>query len=207
MWFIKTVQSVIKNWYIFSFIGLLFILVGARTLNTPYESFSVLAVLFSITFIVSGILEIIFSIQSRKIFDNWTWHFVLGLVNFFIGTLLLLQNEMSMLVLSLYVWITILLRSAWAIATGLELKKYYIKDWKVVVVLWVLWIIISFILLWNPAIAWLSIVFFTGMAFMLFGIFNIYLSVKLKNIHEISEKFGSKINELKWKIENSKILD
>ncbi|MGB3065991.1 DUF308 domain-containing protein [Sphingobacterium thalpophilum] len=63
--FFKTVRSSIKHWYIPLIVGILFIVLGFYTITTPVVSFLTLAYLFSWSFMISGILEIIFAVQNR----------------------------------------------------------------------------------------------------------------------------------------------
>lgn len=68
--FIKTVKNTVKHWYISLIIGVLFVISALYIFRTPLESYVSLSILFSSLFLVSGILEVIFSLSNRKEIDN-----------------------------------------------------------------------------------------------------------------------------------------
>lgn len=68
------------------------------------------------------------------------------------------------------------------IAWSIELKKFKISDFGWLLFLSILGVIFSFVLLWNPIFAGLTVAVFTGIALIAVGIFQIYLSFALKKI-------------------------
>lgn len=69
--FFQTFMKSIKYWYIPLIIGILFILIGGYVFTVPLETYVTLSTLFSISFIVSGLFDIFFSIQNQKILGGW----------------------------------------------------------------------------------------------------------------------------------------
>lgn len=192
----KKVRIAIDYWYIPLLIGLLFVGIGIWSFITPLAAYLTLAFLFSISFLVSGVFDIIFALSNRKKIDNWGWTLASGIIGLVVGILLLSNPLISITLLPLYVGFVILFRSIMAIVIAFNLKSYSVPDWKNLLFLGILGTIFSFVLLWNPLFAGLSLVYWTAFAFIALGIFYIYLSFKLKRIHDIPEK----IDELKEKI-------
>lgn len=64
--FFKTIQKTVKHWYVPAIIGALLTVLGIYLFTAPLETYVTLTVLFSISFLVKGILETWFSIQNRK---------------------------------------------------------------------------------------------------------------------------------------------
>ena len=99
----------------------------------------------------------------------------------------------------------VLYRSIMAISISLELRDYHIMDWGYLFGLGILGALFSFILLFNPGFAGLSLVVWTGLALVIVGIFNIYFSFKLKKLHDlpktISGQLKDKFNEVKEQIQ------
>ena len=70
----------------------------------------------------------------------------------------------------------------------------------------ILGLLFSFILIWNPLFAAITIVVWTGLAFIATGIFSVLISFRLKRLHNVAnsipEKFNQKYNSIRLEIEN-----
>ncbi|WP_424351313.1 HdeD family acid-resistance protein, partial [Lutimonas sp.] len=118
-----------KYWYLPLISGLIFIGVGIYGFAQPADSYVALAFVFSLSFLIVGIMDIFFAISNRKELEGWGWDLALGILTLLIGIVLLRHPEISILTLPLFVGFTMLFRSAMAIGNSLELKKYYINEW------------------------------------------------------------------------------
>lgn len=203
--FFKRVRGAIKYWYLPLLAGLFLIAIGIWTFMNPEDSYVALAFLFALSFAVTGLFESIFAIQNRELLDGWGWTLALGLLTLAVGVVMLMKPEISQVTLPFYVGFVILFRSFQAIGTALDLRSFRVLAWGNLMVLGVLGVILGFILLWNPLFAGLSVVVWTGLAFIVAGIYNIILSTKLKKIHDIPKKISKELmdryNELEKEME------
>ncbi|GAL67836.1 HdeD family acid-resistance protein [Jejuia pallidilutea] len=181
--FLKKVKESVKHWYLVLIVGILLISTGIWTFTHPKESYVALGFIFSISFLCTGILELLFAFLNRNEIENWIWILILGALNTLVGFMLISNTAISILGLSLYVGFVIMFRSLWAVATSIDLKNYGVKGWVNLMLVGVLGVVFSFILIRNPALAGMTLVFWTGIAFLLSGIFNTYLAFKMKNLH------------------------
>ncbi len=179
---IESIKDTIKHWYLPLILGLIFIAIGIWAIMTPTETYLSLAILFSVTFCVIGILEIIFSISHRKQLDGWGWTLTSGILGLIIGIILILNPQISIITLPLFVGFVVLYRSMMAIAWSIELKKYGVSNWGWLLFTGIVGVIFSFILLWNPFFAGLTVAVFTGIALITIGIFHIHFSIELKKL-------------------------
>ena len=193
--FVKKVKNSIKHWYIPLIVGLLFIGIGLMTMFKPAESYLGLAMLFIVAFIVGGLLEIIFAVSNKDVLDHWGWELASGILSFIIGIIMAMKPELSVVTLPFYVGFVIMFRSIFAISSSIELKKYGVMDWGNLMAMGILGLILSFILLWNPLFAGLTIVLWTGMAFVFVGGYSIYYSTKLRKLHKMGKEIREDINE------------
>ncbi|SUD91998.1 HdeD family acid-resistance protein [Psychrobacter phenylpyruvicus] len=184
----KTFTETIKHWYIPAIVGSIFIAVGIYTFVAPATSYVALSILFSLSFLFSGISEIVFSLTNRNEMDNWGWVFAFGILTTVIGGLLLANPAVSMATLTFYVGFLILFRSISALSFSLDLKDYGIGDWGAMMALAVIGLIFSIIMIWNPTFAGMTIVIWTGLAFITTGIFSLYMAFKLKKLNELPHK-------------------
>jgi len=187
---LQTVINSIKHWYIPLIIGIVLVLVGLYTFSTPAGSYLTLSAIFSISFFISGIMQVIFSIANRKELDSWGWYLVAGILYTLFGILLIAHPEISIVTLPFIVGFYALFQSINALGWSLDLQNLGVSSWSSIAIISVLGIIISFILLWNPTFAGLSLVVCTGVAFVLAGIAAIMLSLGLKKIKSTAGKIS-----------------
>src|SRR5690554_6532184 len=192
---LKAMTNTIKNWYIPLIVGVLFIGAGIFTFVFPESTYRTLALLFSISFLMAGRFEIIFSITNRNEMDNWGWTLIFGLVTFFFGLVLTLQIELSMLTLAVFVGFTLLFRSIAAISFAIDIKSYGVSQWGALLTLGIIGIVFSFILLVNPIFAGATIVTWLGITFVAVGLFNIFLSLKLKKVKHVAKNISKELRD------------
>lgn len=184
---IKRVKNVTKHWYLSLILGILFICTGIWVLRTPLESYLTLSIVFSVIIFISGISEIIYSITNRKETDNWGWVLAGGIIDLLLGIWLLSSPLLSIAVLPYIVSFFLMFRSMIAMGFAFDLKGFTDSGWGWLLALGILSLLLSFVLLWNPLLAGLTIVVWTGCAFITIGIYRIILSFKLKRLHNLSK--------------------
>ncbi|SJM66002.1 HdeD family acid-resistance protein [Psychrobacter piechaudii] len=189
----KTFTETIKHWYIPAIVGSIFIAVGIYTFAAPATSYVALSILFSLSFLFAGISEISFSLANKNEMDNWGWMLAFGTLTTVVGGLLLANPEVSMLTLSFYVGFLIIFRAISAISFSLDLKDYGISDWARLMALGVIGLIFGVLMVWKPTFAGMTIIIWTGLAFITTGIFSLYLSFKLKKLNELLQKMPEEL--------------
>jgi uncharacterized membrane protein HdeD (DUF308 family) len=171
-----------RNWVPELITGILFVAVGLWVFKTPASSYVALSIFFAITFLLTGIMKTSFAFSSRKYVAGWGWSFAGGIIDILIGVLLVSTPSLSITVLPLFIGFALLFRSAQAIGLSVELSRLRIPDWGWLLFFGILGLVLAFIMLWNPVFAGLSIVVYTVMAFISIGIFQIFLSFRLKKL-------------------------
>jgi uncharacterized membrane protein HdeD (DUF308 family) len=179
---IKTFSNVVKHWYLPLILGILFIFCGIWAFRSPIGTYLALSILFSVSFILSGIGDITFAVVNVKVLKSWGWYLVSGLISTLLGIYLVVYPGISMSILPFVVGFTLLFRSFLLLGFSFELKELGVKSWGWTTVLSVLCILFCFMLLSNPIFAGLSIVLFTSLSFIFSGIASIILSFSLKRI-------------------------
>ena len=181
----NNLRQTVKNWYLILILGIILIFVGIWVFNTPVLSYATLSILFAAAFLVTGILEIAYVISNSKEMEKWGWSLVSGIIDLLIGILLMALPATAMMFLAFYVGFGILFRSTLAIGRSIDLKRWHIAGWGYLLLIGILGLIFSFILIWNPIFAGLTIVFYTGMSFIMIGIFQVFLSFKLRKLKKM----------------------
>ena len=109
--FLKQIKQSVKHWYLHLIIGLVFIATGILAFTYPVHSYVALTIVFSISFLVSGIMEILFATTNRKVLENWGWTLVLGVFTALVGVMLIANPAISALTLPLYIGFMLMLHS------------------------------------------------------------------------------------------------
>lgn len=183
---IETTEQVVKKWYLPLIIGIVLVIMGIGTMITPASSYLALSVLFAIGFFVNGILETYFAIVNKS--ENWGWSLVMGILGIILGLMLLFNPALSAITLPFYVGFLLLFHSVTGIGIALHMKQNYVIDWGTLMVIAILGVLFSVILIFNPLLAGISIVLWTGFAFLASGFFSIYLSIRIRKLHKILKK-------------------
>jgi uncharacterized membrane protein HdeD (DUF308 family) len=181
---LESVTSPAKHWYLKLFLGIIFIIVGIWVLVTPVSAYIALSLLFAISFLVTGILQIIYAASNRKALAHWGWTLAIGILELLVGVLLLANPRLSMVVLPLYVGFVLLFRSITAMGWAFLLRKLQIRYWGWILAIGILGLMVSFVLLWDLLLTAFIIAAITGIAFLLTGISQIILSFRLKKWHK-----------------------
>lgn len=181
---LKTAQSTVKRWWISLILGVLFIVMGIWIFRTPLESFITLSIIFSMIILFSGIFGIIFSIAERKDLKGWGWYLTGGILDLVIGLLLVSHPVMTMAILPLYIGFWLLFQGIFSVGFSFQLNSYNVPNWGWLLFFGILTVLFAILLLANPIIASLSIVYMASFAFVFAGIFRVMLAFDLKRIHK-----------------------
>lgn len=193
--FLKTIKKTVKHWYVPAIIGGLLIVFGIYIFTTPLETYATLTMLFSLSFLFSGIAETLFSVQNRKIIEGWGWYLTGGIFNTVIGLMLLSRPEISAFTLPLVVGFTLMFRSIQGLGFSFELKNYGSLKWGNLAIASILGLVFSIILLFNPIFTGISLVVMTALAFIFSGITGIVLGFQLKKLKALPSKIRKELNE------------
>lgn len=192
--YLKTIKSTVKNWYVPLIVGTLLILLGIYTLRSPAGAYLALSLLFTWYFLISGIMEILFAVNNKDNIDGWGWHLAGGILYTLMGFMMMSNPAISITTLPFVIGFYALFKSFQMMSFAIELSHYRAKNWGWVLAFAILGIIFSFILIWNPLLAGMSLVIWTGMSVITLGIASCVFSFQLKKIKD----FPSKLSK-EWK--------
>lgn len=199
--FFKTIKNTVKYWYIPGIIGLILILFGLYLFSVPLATFLTLSMLFSLSFLLSGILEIFFSIQNKDELEGWGWYLTGAIFNLLIGLVLVLNPAIAAVTLPLFIGFSLLFRSFQGLGFSFELRNYGLKNWGYLTLASALGVVFSIILIANPIFTGISVGVLTALSFVFSGIVAIVLAFQLKRLKKLPQKISK---ELKEKMEDLK---
>jgi uncharacterized membrane protein HdeD (DUF308 family) len=172
----------------------------------PLETYLTLSIFFSASYIVSGLMDIFFSIGNNKTLKGWGWYLVGGIFTLAIGIYLAIYPGISMVVLPFFVGFTMLFRSFQLLGFSFDMKDLKILNWGNAAITSVLGIILSLLLLANPIFTGISLVTITALSFIFVGIASVVLAFNLKKLKDFPDKLTpelkSRINAIQDEIIN-----
>ncbi len=180
----SVIENTLKYWYLPLIPRFLYIILGIWTWTAPLETLLTLATVFSVTLILSAIIETIYTITNRKKLKNWGWQLISGILGFIVGILLVTRPEISSIVISMYLGFWLLFRFIMTISTAIDLKEDGEKRWVWVLITGIIGVIFSVLLLGNPIVIGLSMSIWLGFALVLLGVLHLILGFWLRKIRK-----------------------
>lgn len=173
-----------KYWFLPIITGIIFIISGIYIFRTPLSSYLALTMLFAAIFFISGIFEIINAISNRH-FQNWGWALVGGIIDLLFGIILMASPMLTATFLPIYVGFIIMFRSITGIGHAIALKEMNISAWTTPLIFGILGILLSLLMIFNPYIGGLTIVYYTAFSIIMFGVLQIILGITLKKLKQL----------------------
>jgi len=180
----KTIESPVKHWYLPLLMGIVLIMLGIWIWMNPASSFIALAFLFGLTLLGTGIIEIVSAILERARLRGWVWKLTVGIINLLLGVFVTARPDITFVVLPVYVAFAVMLRAFSSIGWSLELREYGVSDWWAFLLTGVIGSLLALVLGLGPAFSSLPPVYFMAAAFILVGVFQIYLALVLRKLRK-----------------------
>lgn len=89
-------QQEVKNWWISLILGILYVIVAISLMFSPLSGYAVLSILFSVSMLFSGLLEISFAVSNRRRVSSWGWYLAGGIIDMILGFYLIAYPMLSM---------------------------------------------------------------------------------------------------------------
>lgn len=172
-----------RYWWNTFLSGILFIGLGLWIVISSEKSYLFLSLLLALGLFTTGLFETLFSFFNRKAIKDWGWIFIGGLIDFVLGLYLLSYPLLTMVLMPVVLGLWMLFRSFMTVSSPVDLKAVGLWDWIWLLVTSVLLILPSLIIVVNPFFGLINIVLYTGIAFIVTGIFRIYFSQQLRKLN------------------------
>ena len=185
---IEDIQYNVKNWWWFLVSGLLFIATGIAIYAWPVASYVSLSIVFSILMLSNGFSQISFAAGNSKLLRGWGWILVSGIIDVALGTYLLLYPTVTMVTLPYFVGFWLIFRSFYLMGTAFDLQALGVRGWGWFLFGAILVLGLGGVIVYYPVAGFVSIIAFSGTAFIVGGFMNISLGFLLKAVKgEVNE--------------------
>jgi uncharacterized membrane protein HdeD (DUF308 family) len=190
---LDAVSTDVRNWWWFVIKGLLYIVAGIAIFSRPAEGYVSLSVLFSVVMLGSGLSQIFFAVANSNILVGWGWTLANGILDLAIGIYLIAYPGVTMAVLPYILGFWLMFAAFYLFGASFDLRNLGITGWGWLLFGGITVMISAFLVLRNPAAGVLSIITWSGIAFLVGGAFNLVLAFQLKSVKksakEVERKF------------------
>ena len=120
------IQHSVKNWWTSLLLGIVYIIVALWLMFSPVSTYVALSIIFSVSMLISGILEIIFALSNRKGVPSWGWYIVGGLIDLVLGIYLIAYPMISMEVIPFIIAFWLMFRGFSSTGYSIDLLSFNI---------------------------------------------------------------------------------
>ncbi len=178
----KSAEKAVKNWWMPLVLGILFIVFGVWILWTPASSYVALSIVFIAFLVVTGLMEIIFSIANSSRLKGWGWYMIGGLFDLAAGVVLLYYPGLSLVVLPVILAVWLMFRGFAAMGASTTMQRLSVKGWGWTLFWGILAVICSIVVLFNPVLGGFAVIWIVSFGAIFFGVGRIMLAFDLKKL-------------------------
>lgn len=169
-----------KSWWVVLVIGILSILAGAFFLIWPGVTIVVIAVLFGIWLIISGIVQLVQGFNNDLSGGQRALAIIVGIISIALGVLCFRGGIVNgVYILSLFVGFSFLFRGLWQLISGIQARG--MSGRSLLIVGGVLGIIAGIIVLAVPFDSVVVLAWIAGIWLVIMGVIEIVYAFKIKS--------------------------
>lgn len=179
--FTTTIKGSVKNKYFALVTAVISIIIGILLFTSPIENKLNIIQICAGSFILFGLLRLVFSFQNRRIINGWGWHLIYGMLILDMGIYLLIYKGGSAIILISFI---ALFRAITFLGTSIDLKRHEHYGWKSMA-LWSTLAILCAIMSFSPSLFGQgSTIILLSITFITTGIASIFLFREFNKINE-----------------------
>jgi uncharacterized membrane protein HdeD (DUF308 family) len=168
-----------KYWWAFVVRGVFALLFGIVAIVMPGITLEVMAILLAAFLVVDGVFSFAASVQGRKMGVQWGYLLVEGVAGIFIGLFTFVWPGITVMAIILIIGIWAMLTGIIEVLAAVKLRDEIEGEW-LLGLGGVLSILFSLVLLVNPGIGAVAIIWMIGVYAVLFGTSLIFLGMRLR---------------------------
>jgi len=183
----------IKSWWTYEILGIILIAMSFIVYSRPIETYAGLIVYFIATFLLTGILRMIFAIVNRNKLPGWGWYLTGGMLDIVLSALLSSRLDLALITMPLFIGFYLLFSSISAMAKSFDLRSYGLKNWGWLLLSGFIGLIFSGMILFNPILGVGALLLWTSLSLLFNGIFYISLGLKFRQLNTMATDYVGRI--------------
>jgi len=166
-------------WWSFFSRGIIAVLFGLVAIFLPGITLDILVLLVGAFFFVDGILSIIGSFGNRMVENRWWLSLLEGIAGVLVGILTIIWPAVTLVAIILMIAVWALITGVVEVVAAIRLRRFIINEW-FLALCGILSILFGIVLLFNPGVGAITLVWILGTYAIFFGILLLSLGLKLK---------------------------
>jgi uncharacterized membrane protein HdeD (DUF308 family) len=172
-----------RNWWVLALRGVLGILFGIGAFVWPGLTLAALILVFGAYAFVDGIFAVVVSVGMRRQLSRWWLVLLEGVAGIILGVLTFRSPDTTALVLVTLIAAWSIITGIFEIATAVRLRKLIPNEW-LLILSGIVSIIVGALLIAQPSVGAISIVWLLGAYTLLFGILTLMLAFRLRGMRD-----------------------
>ncbi|MCK4560985.1 MAG: HdeD family acid-resistance protein [Calditrichia bacterium] len=172
-------------WWLVLLRGIVILLLGILLVSRPLPTLIVLVYLLGFYWFFDGIFTLIASIRGRKSHKDWGWGIFVGIISALAGVVVFTQPYISAVIGATFVIyvvaVMVLISGIWSIITGIRLRKEISNEWSMILG-GLLSAIFGILLMINPLVSAMTLVWLIGVFALAGGIILIVISFRIRKL-------------------------
>jgi uncharacterized membrane protein HdeD (DUF308 family) len=170
-------------WWLVLLRGFVILLMGLLLIFRPVPTIIILVYLLGFYWFFDGIFTLVESIRGRKSNQEWGWGVFVGIISALAGIVVFTQPYISAVIGATFVIYLIailaLISGIWSIMTGIRLRKVVSNEWSMILG-GVLTALFGILLMINPLVSAMTLVWLIGLFALIGGVALIVLSFRIR---------------------------
>jgi len=171
-------------WWVPLLFGVVFVLIGYWILRSPEESFEKITKYIGVIILISGSIQLYFTIRNRRGIPGWGFQLAGDVFDLAVGAALVINPSLLLKLITLFVGIWLIANSIAIFMKAAEARKDQHKYWAWEFALGFFLMLLAIVFLWHPMLLGITIAVWTGLAFIILGIFRIALTFRLRRLRK-----------------------
>lgn len=171
-----------KYWWLVLLKGIILIVLAGFAIFQPVSALIGLVIYIGISLLVSGALVTISALFNHKTDEHFGWHLTIGIVDILFAMVLLTNPAVTAAVFPFIVGFWTIVYGIMMFVNSLQVKKAGEKNWGMETLGGILALIIGYLIMSNPVLGAITITFWIGLGFLIFGILNIFVALRLRKV-------------------------
>jgi uncharacterized membrane protein HdeD (DUF308 family) len=181
---IAGIKKAMDYWWLLLLTGIALVSMGIWVFISPDNAYVSLSVLFGACILFVGVFELLFAFTAKRSLHTWGWTVASGIFDILVGCFILAYSHMTATILPYVLGFWLLLRGFSGIAFALDVRRYGISNWGLLLAIAIAVIVFGILVLSVPAFGLLGIIVWTAVSFIFAGMFRIFLAIHLRRMKE-----------------------
>ena len=175
-------KNQLKYWWLILLKGIVFLILSFFVFSHPVSSLVGVALYIGISLLLTGIFMMVMALGSRDTLENWGWRLAEGIIDVIFAIVLLSNPGVTATVLPFVVGFWMMVYGVMMFADAFQVKKSGDQTWWVGILGGLIIVLIGYFITNNLLAGAITITYWIGFGFILAGIINISLSMRMKKL-------------------------